>query len=314
MSTAAFAACSPGKLERAAPRSRRGRTGRRRAGPAASSRNAEADVDALPVVLLRRGLPVADDAVVLDLDEHRVHGLVGRAGDRERLAQRERHRPVGQLHGGYTKPPAPVAQGIERAPPERKVAGSIPARRIAVRRPAVEPAGSERETIGSTPGNREGKADEAELAGRARVRGSGIACGRHGVGREHPGVLGERSERLRRPRRHIRQPFRRRATPPHFVNYVAHIANDGNQSATHTGADLELSGGWCWTRRPRASVPARSTAHPTCTLGRLAGGADATVEFVARVPETEGTGRATLTVNLRRSATTARRTTRSRTR
>src|SRR5713101_3171805 len=26
--------------------------------------------------------------------------------------------------------PAPVAQGIERAPPERKVAGSIPARRI----------------------------------------------------------------------------------------------------------------------------------------------------------------------------------------
>jgi enamine deaminase RidA (YjgF/YER057c/UK114 family) len=31
---------------------------------------------------------------------------------------------------GYTTPHAPVAQGIERAPPERKVAGSIPARRI----------------------------------------------------------------------------------------------------------------------------------------------------------------------------------------
>jgi hypothetical protein len=38
-------------------------------------------------------------------------------------------------------------------------------------------------------------------------------------------------------------------------------------------------------------------AHPTCTLGRLAGGANATVEFIARVPETEGTGTATLTVN-----------------
>src|ERR671924_1365541 len=32
---------------------------------------------------------------------------------------------------GYTARSAPVAQGIERAPPEREVAGSIPARRIA---------------------------------------------------------------------------------------------------------------------------------------------------------------------------------------
>src|SRR5919109_3219750 len=31
---------------------------------------------------------------------------------------------------GYTARSAPVAQGIERAPPEREVAGSIPARRI----------------------------------------------------------------------------------------------------------------------------------------------------------------------------------------
>src|SRR3954464_13943027 len=37
---------------------------------------------------------------------------------------------------GYTRRPAPVAQGIERAPPERKVAGSIPARRIAMPPPS----------------------------------------------------------------------------------------------------------------------------------------------------------------------------------
>ncbi len=61
-------------------------------------------LDALPVVLLRRGLPVPDEAVVLDLDEHRIHGLVGRARDGERLAERERHRPVGQLHGGTLSP------------------------------------------------------------------------------------------------------------------------------------------------------------------------------------------------------------------
>jgi hypothetical protein len=34
-----------------------------------------------------------------------------------------------QLHGRRPSPPAPVAQGTERAPSERKVAGSIPARR-----------------------------------------------------------------------------------------------------------------------------------------------------------------------------------------
>src|SRR2546427_8621665 len=34
---------------------------------------------------------------------------------------------------------APVAQGIERAPPERKVAGSIPARRISPLAPVLQP-------------------------------------------------------------------------------------------------------------------------------------------------------------------------------
>ena len=68
-------------------------------------------LDALAVVLLRRCLPVADEPVVLDLDEDGVHGLVGRAGDRERLAQRERHCPVGQPHAGYTKPPRACSSG-----------------------------------------------------------------------------------------------------------------------------------------------------------------------------------------------------------
>ena len=43
----------------------------------------------------------------------------------------ERQMPErGAAAEGYTSASAPVAQGIERAPPERKVAGSIPARRI----------------------------------------------------------------------------------------------------------------------------------------------------------------------------------------
>jgi Domain of unknown function DUF11 len=83
----------------------------------------------------------------------------------------------------------------------------------------------------------------------------------------------------------------------HYVNYVAHIANQGSQSATHTGANIDLSGGLVLDSVTSSVGTCSITAHPTCTLGRLAGGADATVEFTARVPKTEGTGRATLTVN-----------------
>ena len=83
----------------------------------------------------------------------------------------------------------------------------------------------------------------------------------------------------------------------HYVNYVAHVSNNGSQSATHTGADLVLSGGLILTAATSSDGTCSINAHPTCTLGKLAGGADATVEFTARVPKTEGTGRATLTVN-----------------
>ena len=83
----------------------------------------------------------------------------------------------------------------------------------------------------------------------------------------------------------------------HYVNYVAHISNDGNQAATHTGADIDLSGGLALVSVTSSAGSCSITSYPTCTLGRLPGGADATVEFTARVPKTEGTGRATLTVN-----------------
>lgn len=84
---------------------------------------------------------------------------------------------------------------------------------------------------------------------------------------------------------------------PHYVNYVSHIANNGSQSATHTGADIDLSGGLVLVSATSSMGTCSVDAHPTCVLGRIAGGADATVEFVARAPEAEGTGTASLTVN-----------------
>ena len=84
---------------------------------------------------------------------------------------------------------------------------------------------------------------------------------------------------------------------PHYVNYISHISNEGSQAATHTSADIDLSGGLVLVSATSSLGSCSVDAHPTCTLGRVAGGADATVEFVARAPEAEGTGTATLTVN-----------------
>jgi len=84
---------------------------------------------------------------------------------------------------------------------------------------------------------------------------------------------------------------------PHFVSYSSHISNEGSQSATHTNADMVLSGGLVLVSASSSAGTCSIDAHPTCTLGRIAGGADATVEFVARAPVTEGTGTATLTVS-----------------
>jgi hypothetical protein len=52
---------------------------------------------------------------------------------------------VPRSNQGYTDASAPVAQGIERAPPEREVAGSIPAGRIISRSVLEASAGSWRD-------------------------------------------------------------------------------------------------------------------------------------------------------------------------
>jgi len=87
------------------------------------------------------------------------------------------------------------------------------------------------------------------------------------------------------------------AESAHYVSYVSHISNDGSQSATHVTADVDLSAGMVLVSAS-ASVGTCSVAgQPTCVLGRLASGANATVEFVAQVPEAEGTATASLTVS-----------------
>jgi hypothetical protein len=83
--------------------------------------------------------------------------------------------------------------------------------------------------------------------------------------------------------------------PPHFVTYSAQIANGGPQSATHITADLELYGGLVLDSATPSVGSCSVGVTPTCTLGRLAGGETATIDFVARVPETEGPASATLT-------------------
>src|SRR5581483_97549 len=87
----------------------------------------------LAVPLDRRRLAEAGDARMAQLDDQRLRRVGRSAGDDERLRELELDDPGGDLHEGrgYTHlvVPAPVAQGIERAPPEREVAGSIPAGR-----------------------------------------------------------------------------------------------------------------------------------------------------------------------------------------
>ena len=78
----------------------------------------------------------------LDLDD--VVLVARLARDHERLGELQRRDPGGHLHRGYTRRPAPVAQGIERAPPERKVAGSIPARRMLFPSPASTSAAADK--------------------------------------------------------------------------------------------------------------------------------------------------------------------------
>ena len=84
---------------------------------------------------------------------------------------------------------------------------------------------------------------------------------------------------------------------PHYVSYVSHISNEGNQTATHVTADVELSGGLTLDSVTSSLGTCSVDGQPTCVVGRLATGASATVEFVALAPEAEGAAKATLAVS-----------------
>jgi Domain of unknown function DUF11 len=84
---------------------------------------------------------------------------------------------------------------------------------------------------------------------------------------------------------------------PHFVSYVGHVANRGTSAATHTTADVDLSGGLVLVSVTSSIGSCSVSAHPTCNLGRLGGGANAAIEFVAQAPEAEGDASATLTAS-----------------
>jgi uncharacterized repeat protein (TIGR01451 family) len=84
---------------------------------------------------------------------------------------------------------------------------------------------------------------------------------------------------------------------PHYVSYVSHISNDGNQTATHVTADVDLSGGLVLVSATSSVGSCSVAGQPTCVLGRLPSGAEATVEFVARAPESESSASASLTAS-----------------
>ena len=84
---------------------------------------------------------------------------------------------------------------------------------------------------------------------------------------------------------------------PHYVSYVSHVSNEGNQTATHVTADVELSGGLTLDSITSTRGSCSVSGQPNCVLGRFASGDSATVTFVALAPGTEGDASATLTVS-----------------
>jgi uncharacterized repeat protein (TIGR01451 family) len=84
---------------------------------------------------------------------------------------------------------------------------------------------------------------------------------------------------------------------PHYVTYTVQIANHGSSSATHVTVDAALSPGLVLVSATSSMGSCTVGAHPTCTVGKIGGGATATVELDARVPETEGTVTATMTAS-----------------
>jgi Domain of unknown function DUF11 len=82
----------------------------------------------------------------------------------------------------------------------------------------------------------------------------------------------------------------------HYVNYVSHVSNEGSQTATHMTADVELTGGLVLVSVTSSVGSCSVEGQPTCVMGRLSSGAEATIEFQARAPEVESEATASLTV------------------
>jgi hypothetical protein len=87
------------------------------------------------------------------------------------------------------------------------------------------------------------------------------------------------------------------AGSPHYVSYVSQISNEGSQTATHVTADIAFTGGLELVSATSSAGSCSVDADPICALGRIASGAKATLQFVARAPEAEGNATATLTVS-----------------
>jgi hypothetical protein len=88
------------------------------------------------------------------------------------------------------------------------------------------------------------------------------------------------------------------AGSPRYVSYVAQITNRAQRSVTHVTASVKLSAGLgFFSATSSVGSCSQVAGQPKCTLGKLARGATATVEVVARAPETEGTVSASFTVS-----------------
>jgi hypothetical protein len=87
------------------------------------------------------------------------------------------------------------------------------------------------------------------------------------------------------------------AGSPHYVSYVSQVSNEGSQTATHVTADIAFTGGLQLVSATSSAGSCSVGADPTCALGRIASGSNATLEFVALAPQAEGDATATLTVS-----------------
>jgi hypothetical protein len=93
---------------------------------------------------------------------------------------------------------------------------------------------------------------------------------------------------------------------PRYVSYVAQITNRAQSSATHVAASVQLSAGLVlFSASSSVGSCTAVDGQPGCTLGKLARGATATIEVIARSPQTEGTASASFKVSFDESVNDA---------